>query len=44
MTAKIKKIIILTDSTGSPRRDSNNEFVDLDETFPYLLKKKISKL
>ena len=40
MTENIKKIIILTDSTGSPRRDINNEFVDLDQTFPYLLKKK----
>ncbi len=34
-----KKIIIITDSTGNPRVNINNEKVDLENTFPYLIKK-----
>ena len=37
------KFVILTDSTGSPRIYPKSERVDLDQTYPYLLKKKYNK-
>ena len=36
----MKKIIIVTDSTGNPRFFNLNEKIELQDTFPYLLKKK----
>ncbi len=37
------KVVILTDSTGSPRIYPKSERVDLDQTYPYLIKKKYDK-
>lgn len=36
----MKKIIILTDSTGNPRFFNLKEKIELQETFPYLIKNK----
>lgn len=33
------KFVILTDSTGCPRISPKSEKIDLDETYPYLIKK-----
>ena len=40
----MKKIIILTDSTGNPRFFNLKERIELQDTFPYLIKNKFKNV